>query len=180
MSKVLRFCRVYCIPRASSLKYVKSILIKGANMELFNKSFTLTPKVTQTNIKIPFLLPQHFIALKISFKYGPKFSTDPAAKAQVKEAIEKYVFAGSPAKDYIVENYLPVENFITLSLSKDGNYLGGYHNKADKQDVFISPEGASLGFWPTEIAPGAWELQLNCHCIASEKLQAEVRIEGME
>lgn len=146
-------------------------------MSLLKEKYQLSAEDTQTNIKIPFLISNEFRQLKIFFEYGPEHSSDEAARKQVEKAIEKYVFDGAPEEEYIVENYLPVENFVTVSLSKNDNYLGGHHNKSKQQIVTITEKSASLGFWPTEITPGEWELQLNCHCIASEELEATVRIE---
>lgn len=149
-------------------------------MLLLEKEIHLTDKDTQTNIKLPFEMEEIFDKLRITFSYGPETSRDEAARAQVKEAIEKYVFDGAPEEDYLIESFLPVENFITLSLSKDGQYLGGHHNKAKKQTVVISLEEASLGFWPARIEPAEWELQLNCHCIASKEVDVKVKIQGVE
>lgn len=148
-------------------------------MLLLEKEMKLTDKETQTNVKLPFEMEESLKKLRIDFSYDPAMSSDAAAHAQVQNAIEKYVFEEAAFEDYVVENYLPVENFITLSLSKNGHYLGGHHNKAKKQTVLISHEEASLGFWPTQIEPAVWELQLNCHCIASREVQVNVKIEGM-
>lgn len=147
-------------------------------MIFIKKKLELTDQQTQTNIKIPFEIQEDYKKLVIHFDYGPDFSSDEAAQSQVQEAIQKFVFDGSPKEDYIVANYLPIENFITLSLSKNGNYLGGHHNKAKEQTVSLSSNQASLGFWPTTIEPSKWELQLNCHCIASKKVEVNIRIEG--
>lgn len=149
-------------------------------MELLNEVFELTHNDTKTNIKIPFEVPQNYTSLQIHFTYGPKFSRDQAAHEQVQEAIANYLFPASPALDFEVETYLPVENLVTLSLSKNGDYLGGHHNKMAQQKVMISNEAASVGFWPTAIEKAEWELQLNCHCAASNLLTARVRIEGIE
>lgn len=146
-------------------------------MDILEKSYQLSEKQTQTNIKIPFAVPGLFRQMKIHFEYSPEKSSDKVAQEQVQQAIENYIFDGAPADEYIVKNYLPIENFITLSVTKDDNYLGGHHNKKKEQVVILSEAKSSLGFWPTTIEPGNWELQLNCHCIASEHLEAHIRIE---
>ena len=43
-------------------------------------------------------------------------------------------------------------------------------------EVFISAEKASLGFPLQAIQAGEWELQLNVHCAASEKIYGSVSI----
>lgn len=144
---------------------------------ILNQNDQLSGRDTQTNYKIPFQITKPAHQLTIFFQYGPDWSDDHVAQHQVAAAIERYVLPGAPQAELDVANYLPIENFITLSLSKDGNYLGAHHNKAKSQQIQLSAQTASLGFWPVPIAPGEWELQLNCHCIASERVDVQVRIE---
>lgn len=148
-------------------------------MIILEEDYELTDQQTQTNIKIPFNVSEPFEKLLVHLNYGPEWSSDIAARKQVQNAIDSYLLEGATAEDYIIENYLPIENFITLSISKNKEYLGGHHNKAKHQTVEISAKTASLGFWPTTIEPADWELQLNCHCLASEKVQVKIMIEGM-
>lgn len=135
----------------------------------------LSYKDNKKNVSIPFHLPKSAKKLRIFFSYTPSHSEDAIAKAQVEEGLKRYSL--EDYKDERIEDYLPIENFITLSLSLNGEYLGSHHNKAKRQEVVLTAEEASLGFKPTEIASGDWELQLNCHCIASENVQVEIKIE---
>lgn len=135
----------------------------------------LSHKDNKKNISVPFKLLSSAKKLRIFFNYAPSHSDDAIAKAQVEEGFKKYSL--EDYKDEKIEDYLPIENFITLSLSFNGEYLGSHHNKAKQQEIVVTAEEASLGFKPTEIAAGDWELQLNCHCIASEHVQAEIKIE---
>ncbi|EKU93913.1 Uncharacterised protein [Alloiococcus otitis] len=145
---------------------------------LLDKDFRLSGRDTQTNIKLNFTIEEAFNFLQINFTYSPGQSSDQVAQDQVKEAILKYSLTQGARDRTRLEDFLPVDNFITLSLAKDGHYLGGYHNKSKDQKILISREDASLGFWPVDHLSGQWEAQLNCHCIASKALSASLRIEG--
>lgn len=120
-------------------------------MILLEENYELTDNQTRTNVEIPFEMTENYTNLQVHVSYGPDWSSDSAARKQVREAIEQYVIDGAPEEEYIVENYLPIENFITLSMSKDKQYLGGHHNKMKQQTIEINEESASLGFWPTKI-----------------------------
>lgn len=143
---------------------------------ILERDFQLSGKDTQTNIKLPFFIEGGCHVLKIEFHYGPGQSCDQEARDQVREAIHKYSLTESDKDQAKIEDFLPVENFITLSLSREGEYLGGYHNKDKDQEIVITREFASLGFIPVDQLSGHWEVQLNCHCIASDNLQAGLRI----
>lgn len=144
---------------------------------LFEKNIAISDKQTHTNIKIPFEINQHSNSLMIYFSYGPAYSDDYTAQKQVEGALKRYLPEESDNESKNVMNYLPIENFVTVSLSYENQYLGAYHNKAKTQTILINPINPSPGFNACAIAPGSWELQLNCHCIASKLVEVEVRIE---
>lgn len=146
-------------------------------MILYEKIIAISDKDTQTNIKIPFEINQHADVLKVQFSYGPGWSDDYIAQQQVKEAIHRYLPKGADDEAKNIINYLPIENFITVSLSFENQYLGAHHNKAKNQTILINHTSHSPGFNACAINPGFWELQLNCHCIASELVEVKVRIE---
>ncbi|UUX33471.1 hypothetical protein [Fundicoccus culcitae] len=147
-------------------------------MKIVDLTIQLGKFDTQTNIKIPFELNQTYTQLTIYFNYSPNKSSDDVAISQLEEAVVKYALPGSRPEDYQVANFLPVDNLITLSLSKNGRYLGAHHNKSNDQTIVISAASASHGFWPVDVDAGRWELQLNCHCVASKVVKANVRIEA--
>lgn len=146
-------------------------------MEVFSKQITLTNKDTKTNVAFPFVLDREYAELIIHFEYDPAFSSDETARKQVQEAIDQYVLEEESPEAFNVNTYLPVENLITVSLSKNGQYLGGHHNKAKSQTIRINKEKAGLGFWPAKIDTADWEVQLNCHCIASKELDVSLTVE---
>ncbi|XJS10722.1 hypothetical protein ACF3NG_00160 [Aerococcaceae bacterium WGS1372] len=146
-------------------------------MKIFEMDLDLSAFDTQSNIKLPFIVKDNHTSMTIYFTYSPDKSCDYIAREQVRVALDKYKLPDATAEDLRVKNYLPVDNLITLSLSKNGQYLGGHHNKSNEQEIILSEQATSHGFWPVKIEPANWELQLNCHCIASMQVVAKVRIE---
>lgn len=149
-------------------------------MKNFEMYLKLSEYDTQTNVKIPFEIKGNYSQLIIYFAYTPNRSRDEVAKRQVELALKKYALPDYTKEERTVRSYLPVDNLITLSLSKNGKYIGAHHNKKNRQQIKISNKQASFGFWPVDIEPAEWELQLNCHCIASKLVEAKIRIEVRE
>lgn len=147
-------------------------------MKIFELDLKLGEYDTQTNVKIPLGIRNKYSELVIYFTYSPNNSKDDIARRQVEDALIKYDVANYASAKLLASNYLPVDNLITLSLSKNGTYLGAHHNKSNKQEITINNKKASFGFWPVEIEPADWELQLNCHCIASRVVEVNIRIEA--
>lgn len=147
-------------------------------MKIFELNLKLGEYDTQTNVKIPFEIRNKYKELVIYFTYSPNKSKDDIARKQVEDALKKYTSGSYSTVKQLASDYLPVDNLITLSLSKNGKYLGAHHNKNNVQEITINNKEASFGFWPVEVEPADWELQLNCHCIASKVVEANVRIEA--
>ncbi|MBA5728931.1 hypothetical protein HW423_03925 [Aerococcaceae bacterium INB8] len=149
-------------------------------MSIFELDLRLGEYDTQTNVKIPFEIRNKYSELIIHFSYNPDKSKDDVARRQVEDALRKYDQADFASAKRLAYDHLPIDNLITLSLSKNGKYLGAHHNKSNDQEITINNETASFGFWPVEVEPADWELQLNCHCIASKEVEANIRIEAIK
>ena len=149
-------------------------------MSIFELDLRLGEYDTQTNIKIPFEIKNKYSELIIHFSYNPDKSKDDVTRRQVEDALRKYDQADFTSAKRLAYDHLPIDNLITLSLSKNGKYLGAHHNKSNDQEITINNETASFGFWPVEVEPADWELQLNCHCIASKEVAANIRIEAIK
>lgn len=149
-------------------------------MSIFELDLRLGEYDTQTNVKIPFEIRNKYSELIIHFSYSPDKSKDDVARRQVEDALRKYDQADYASVKRLAYDHLPIDNLITLSLSKNGKYLGAHHNKRNHQEISINNETASFGFWPVEVEPADWELQLNCHCIASKEVEAKIRIEAIK
>lgn len=76
------------------------------------------------------------------------------------------------------DQFLPVKNLITLSLEREGVYLGNAHRWAPQQEHVIAVEQASLGFVSPESMEGSWTGMLHLHEIISPNCTGQLRIEG--
>lgn len=131
--------------------------------QLLNKKIALVPEDHQTHRKIVLELDHTYQALEINFSYDPQEVPTEQAKEYIREALPLYNLP-----ETAVDDFLPLVNLITVSLSYESEYIGCRHNKETKQTIRIAPEQSSLGFIPHEIKAGVWEIQLNLHCVRSE------------
>ncbi|HJB24935.1 MAG TPA: hypothetical protein H9946_12420 [Candidatus Jeotgalibaca pullicola] len=130
----------------------------------------------QTNFLFPFHLKEMYRRLIIQFHYGPAYATEEEALPLILTNLKHYIPDDREVNQEKARKFLPLENLITLSLSYNNQYLGARHTKERDLEVFISAEKASLGFPLQAIQAGEWELQLNVHCAASEKIYGSVSI----
>lgn len=165
---------VYNITSNSVLEYTQGTI---NNRIVYASNFMLTELQNKSNIRIPFNVPKGAYELHISFQYDPSQSSDAVAIKQIVAAKNIYPRTESEKIDVILNKVLPIDNLLTLSLSKDGRYLGGYHNKNNDISLIINEDYASLGFETARIEPAEWELQINCHCIASKCIHIKLKIE---
>lgn len=136
----------------------------------------LTEKNHQSNILMPFTIDEKAEKIQIDFSYTPQVVKEETALRKIEQALEVYVPEEEMKKWGTTRRYLPLRNFITLSLMFEGKYIGAYHNKEAMQKVIISDSFSSKGFSKQAIDKGQWELQLNAHCIVSKKIQTTIRI----
>ena len=95
-------------------------------MKIFELDLKLGEYDTQTNVKIPLGIRNKYSELVIYFTYSPNNSKDDIARRQVEDALIKYDVANYASAKLLASNYLPVDNLITLSLSKNGTYLRSF------------------------------------------------------
>lgn len=147
---------------------------------LVKRALVLTETDHQTNIKIPFVIENEADQLIIDFSYSPASAEDSAVYEKVQKALYSYVPLEERKKWATVDRHLPLHNLVTLSLSHDGQYIGARHRKATEQTIRISETGSSKGFLKHKINKGFWEVQLNVHCVASEKVYLQLLISQEE
>lgn len=147
---------------------------------IMNQALVIEPKDNQTNIPLTFTLKKDYSKMVIRYQYGPSYASQEESYRLVKEALERYYPQNRNITESDIKNYLPIENLVTLSLSLNGDYLGARHTKERNQEVVISLHQSSLGFPKQSVSKGEWEIQLNVHCVVSEKIQAfiTVTVEG--
>lgn len=152
----------------------------GKLMLLLKKTVEVTPENEKTNIPLSFTLPEGMQKLVIDYFYSPKELTDKAScEVLIKENILRD--AGDEADEYTdYDEYMPLKNLITLSLSSPKGYIGAAHRQAQKQHHEISEDFASVGFDKTEITAGEWVLQLNLHAVVTDKCSCEIEVSAYE
>lgn len=144
--------------------------------EIVRQTLQLNETDNQTHIKLPFTLTKEYTQLVIQFTYSPQVVAQQQARQVTLEAIGSYFPAGEQPR---ISDFLPLVNLLTLSLNYQERYLGCHHNKQPNQEIVISPEKSSFGFLTQRVLPGAWEIQLNAHCIQSHDVQAAVVVSGV-
>ena len=106
-------------------------------MILLNKCGKITVDNNKTNITFPFEIKDNFKSIKIKFEYAPKTLEDREKSIQIiKSCLEKY----GEDEEFNIESYLPVKNFVTLSLDSSREYIGAIHRQSNKQELVVSSD----------------------------------------
>ncbi len=141
-------------------------------MLIFEKRLTLNDANDRENVYFEFEVPEGVKTLAIDYEYGPKTVEDEEkARRIIEEKLNEYGNEGD------VGAYLPIKNLITLSLDREGKYIGAAHRQDAKQHIEINEGAASPGFNPCP-AEGKWRLSLNAHCCMAE-VHAHITVKGV-
>ena len=148
---------------------------------LLDQTLILHPEDNKTNIDLPFSLTRSYSALFIHTAYEPKIIRDEAFSRQLIEAgIERYIPDNAKERWGNWRDYLPVMNFITLSLDHEKEYIGCAHRHSPVQDHIISASYSSPGFLRYDVTPGRWNCVLNCHAIVDKNVTYTLQVYGAE
>ena len=148
---------------------------------LLDKTIKLTPSHSKTNIDIPFEIPRPFHALFIKTAYTPKIISDMEfAREQIEAGIAKYIPESARKEWGNWQNYLPLTNFVTLSLDCGEEYIGCAHRHSPVMDHIISTDYSSAGFIRHAVTPGTWYCVLNCHAVVSDIVTYSLKVYGAE
>ena len=129
-------------------------------MVLLNKTGKITLDDNKTNIVLPFEIKDNFKSLKIKFEYSPKTLENKEKEIKIAEdCLKKY----DEVQEGNIESYLPIKNLVTLSLDSSREYIGAIHRQSNKQELVVSSDYSSPGFFKTDIAKGEWKIMLNVH-----------------
>ena len=148
---------------------------------IVDRQIFLTPEHNKTNVQIPFRVEQDFDALFIRTRYVPKIVADEAlARQQIEAGIRRYVPKQDRERYGRWQDYLPVWNFITLSLDFEEEYIGCAHRHSPDQAHIISAAYSSPGFYRHAVLPGLWKCELNCHAVVDETVTYTLQVFGAE
>jgi len=144
---------------------------------LLDRSIKIVPSDSKTNIDIPLKVAGSRYALLIRTAYSPKIVNDPElARREIEAGIKKYVPEYARAKYGRWEDYLPLVNFVTLSLDYEDEYIGCAHRHSPVMDHIISPGYSSAGFIRHAVDAGIWNFVLNCHAVVSDPVTYDLKV----
>ena len=144
---------------------------RGEKMKLLSEKGVLSPKQSKTNTAFEFSVPENVKELHISYSYYPKTVEDKErALRQLEECIDAYSLGNVNAEDF-----LPVNNLVTLSFDSPEGYIGACHRQKNEQEITIG-EKSTPGINGIKIKSGVWKVTLNAHyigCNISYSLEVE-------
>ena len=94
--------------------------------------------------------------------------------------LKTYFPAGYQLTEADMQEYQELFNFVTLSLDKNGEYVGCAHRHPPQQILTISASGSSWGFAPTAASAGDWRAVLHVQAVVVGTVDYHLRIYGME
>lgn len=149
-------------------------------MRLLEEVYQWRTHDSQTDVSFYFDVAEGVEKIRIRFGYFPGTETDPLiCIPPIEQSMNRYYGCFPRALQPMEkEHFLPIKNLVTLSLDKDGVYLGNAHRWATRQEHVISCGQASLGFLPPEKMEGKWHGMLHLHEILSERVTGHLIVEG--
>ncbi len=148
---------------------------------LLDRTIKIRPADSKTNIDIPLQISEPFHALFIRTAYEPKIVADlDFARKEIEAGIAKYVPENARAEYGNWKDYLPLVNFVTISLDYEDEYIGCAHRHSPVMDHIISPDYSSAGFIRHAILPGVWNCVLNCHAVVDDTVTYSLKVYGAE
>ncbi len=148
---------------------------------LLDRTFAFTEADVLKNVLIPFRLERDYDRLVIHLHYSPKEIRDPEIiMPQIQKCVETYFPAGYQLSETDMEEYRSLLNFVTLSLDKNGEYVGCAHRHPADQLLSISAGGSSYGMAPTAASAGDWRVVLHVQAVITGTIDYRLQIFGME
>ena len=151
-------------------------------MVLFEQEYDWTPADSSQDVPFSFDCPDSVREIRLHFIFSPGLEiADEICRPQVEKALTRYYDCyPRDLQPMDAQKFLPVKNLITLSLDKDGRYLGNAHRWAPDQAHILTETQTSLGFTPPDRLPGHWAGMLHLHEVISPACHGKLRIEGRE
>lgn len=148
---------------------------------ILERQFTFTGEDVRKNILIPFRTERDYERLAICLRYGPKSIRDPAViTPKIRACVETYFPEGFRLTEEDMKEFDQLLNFVTLSLDKDGEYVGCAHRHPPEQTILISGEGSDWGFAPTAATRGAWRIVLHVQAVVAGTVDYHLAVYGLE
>lgn len=146
---------------------------------LFTAEKTLTPADSKTHVAFAFEVPAALAAVELRFSYAPKRCEDRGlSRRLILEGLRRYGTAAAPGQALRWQDYLPVQNLLTLSLDTPSGYAGCAHRHNPVQRHTVAPGNCSPGFAVTSLEPGLWRAVVSAHCVATPQCVFALEVYG--
>ncbi|WP_028559322.1 hypothetical protein [Paenibacillus pinihumi] len=146
--------------------------------ELLAVEGKLYPSSSKTHITYQFHIPTPLPSLQIDFQYAPKKSEDKSGSRRlIEQSIEQYVHPSMQAA-YMDkwEQYMPLQNLLTISVDDPSEFRGSAHRHPEKQSYLLATSSASPGFIPGAILEGIWRITISVHCVVTPDCNYLLRV----
>lgn len=148
---------------------------------LMRRQFCFTVDDVRKNILIPFRTERDYDRLAVRLRYGPKAIRDPEIiMPQIEQCVRRYYPPGYALTEEDMKEYEQLFNFVTLSVDKNGEYVGCAHRHPPEQTILISAAGSSWGFAPTAASAGDWRVVLHVQAVVVGTVDCTVEAFGLE
>lgn len=148
---------------------------------ILQKRFAFTEADVRKNILIPFRTERDYERLAIQLRYGPKSIREPAViMPKIKACVETYFPEGFRLTEEDMKEFSQLLNFVTLSLDKDGEYVGCAHRHPPEQTILISGQGSDWGFAPAAAGRGDWRIVLHVQAVVAGTVDYRLAVYGLE
>lgn len=163
----------------SELRYTFLGVGNMSEERILKEVYFLSQSNHHIHLKIPFELSKSYSYLKVHFRYEQQKGRGEGAEKYFAALMPEF-FVQEEQEIVTIKDFLPVCNLLTLSIRYEGNYLGFYHQIGDEEEIILSQTASSLGFRPSAIVAGEWEIQVNQNYRLSEAgtLKIEVVVGG--
>ena len=149
--------------------------------KLLHQNLVFSQEDVRKNIILPFHPDKVYDRLVIHFHYGPKAIQDKdIIMPQIRACVKKYFPAGYELTEEDMKEYQQLLNFVTLSLDKDGEYVGCAHRHPPEQTITISSRGSTYGFAPQAITPCEWRIVLHVQAVVAGTVDFSLDAYGLE
>lgn len=149
-------------------------------MILFRNEYRLHREDSKKDLKFEFDCPENINEVRVLLSFHPDALYDELeCEPLIDQAVERYYDGREKdGQEMKVSSMCPLKNLITVSLSKDGIYLGNAHRWACSQMHIFTEKTSSPGFSVPEKMNGTWEGMLHLHAVCTEACDVELKVEG--
>ncbi len=146
-------------------------------MIIKKETFVLTKEDSPKDIYVNITAPSDAYEIVITMSYTPEMEDDEnLCRKEIEHALFKYR-AGTPAEPDEWRKFVPIRNYITLSLDHERSYLGCAHRFNPNQYYKFSKEEKPKGFNAPLSISGNWTAVIHVHEIMSVDCTIDFKVE---